>query len=1116
MKSTLLFFLFISVAAVAQMGTDAPWIQGSGNGQDGFTYSQYKNAGEAYFSQPENASNEMAHQLFQAWLQQSQGYLKQDGNMQSPAELQQAAAGFMMAKSSPAVATDDSKWTPVGPFDFENTTSWSPGQGTVNTVVVDPSNPSTYYVGAPTGGLWKSTNAGRDWKPLTDFLSRIGVSAIAVDPSNSDIIYIGTGDDDGGDASSLGMFKSIDGGKNFLPTSLQFTGVDAIISEIYIDPSNSKKLFIATNKGLYTTYNGGTTVKKVFNGNIKDIKLQPGNSRTIYVATTSEFYTSRDGGESFFRTTTGLPNGITRMVLAVSKAAPNTIYVLAVDMSNALLGVYRSNDAGVSFARKDDGTNILESDLAWYTLALEVSQENADIVYAGCANIWKSINGGTRFEKINSWDAPDSPSYTHASIHQLRVFNNQLFAMTNGGVYKSNNDGSSFDDITAGLQIGQFLRVAVGTQSSMDISGGLQGNGGFSYSANKWKNFHGADGMEAAIDPTNPSVRYSFTQFGMELYVTKDGSSMDRKVTGPEMGSWITPMKINSKGVVYAAYKKLYKLTGNSFTPVSSNFTDNITVLEIDPINEDIMYVAVKNQLFRSTNGGTDFTWIKELPGTITAIEVNETNNNIIYVATGTTTGKVMRSDNMGGDFTDISYNLPSLGKNTLVHFANSAGEKLFLGTTVGVYQFSIAQQSWTRFTNNLPNVSITDLEVNLNDNIMTAATYGRGVWQTGISAVQASNDIALVTAVHANGSIDCSSNDIVVTLKNKGLSTISSFTLIYTINEGNPIAHQYELSIAPLQTREVAITNLNLQQGSYQVKIEATTVADEYASNNFKTIRILQNTAATVGTTYDFENAGLLTANKENSNVLWERGIPTSNRLKSAASGKKVYATKLNGNYTDKTIAYLYTGCYDLTTATGTSFQFDMAYDLEDGWDIFYVQYSLDHGQTWELLGDRTDSNWYNSTQGSNGSNCYNCTGGQWTGTDTQMKTYAASLKQVEGNAGVIFRFVMHSDDSNNQEGVILDNVVVKGATPKAAATNQDLLFSVYPNPSLGVFKLDWKMDGDYSYTVTDITGQTVAQMQATSNKMEQIDLTGLNAGMYFLTVNANGTTATKKLIVQ
>ncbi|BAO55025.1 T9SS type A sorting domain-containing protein [Nonlabens marinus] len=1118
MKIITLTIFLITITTAAQLGTDAPWMQNiaveKSTGE--LTFKQIKEAGEQYWSTHNQSAKGSGYKPFLRWLERSKPYLKADGTIQSPEEVQAALQTFQLAKTIPAPSpTDHSNWNPVGPFHYENSTSWSPGQGRINTITVDPNNSNTYYVGAPSGGLWKSTNGGQDWKPQTDFLSQIGVSAIAVDPSNSNTVYIGTGDDDAGDSASIGVLKSTDGGENFSTTAITFHGPSANISEVYVDPSNTNTLYVASNQGFYKSTNGGLTAKKTFNGNVKDIKLMPGDSNTIYLATTSSFLISKNGGESFNAVSSGLPAGISRMVIGVTKADFSRVYILAVGVENLLLGLYQSNDAGVTFTKKDNGTDIIETTQAWYNLALEVSQTNADVIYTGCLNVWKSMDSGASFEQVNSWDAPESTTYTHADIHQIREFNGEVFVLSDGGVYRSSNDAESFTDLTGGLQIGQFYRIAVGSKSSANIAGGLQDNGGYSRNNNTWKNFHGADGMEAGIDPNDSNLRYSFTQFGGGLFITEDGNSLTRRINGPSKGNWITPLKTTSTGAIYAGYKKLYKVEGESFIPVSSSFNSNIDVLEIDPINEAIMYVGVDNQLFRSTDSGKEFTWIKELPGDITAIEVNNNNNNIVYFATGTVTGKVLRSDNMGADLIDITSNLPDLGKNTLAHLANSADNALFVGTTLGVFKYNDAYGVWERFSNNLPNVNVRDLEINPNDMIMTAGTYGRGVWQTAIDFVQPMNDISLKSAQGTGGTVDCGESDIEIALENTGMNTISQVTLSYSINEGTEVSVDYSVNIAPKNESKITIKDLNLQPGAYSIKLNVTTDQDEFLSNNFKSISLLQNSHAVVGESYEFEDDALVTLNDKSSSVLWERGMPNGRQLKNAASGKNVYATNLDGNYTDLTLAYLYTGCYDLKEVTDAEFSFDMAYDLEQDWDVFYVQYSIDKGTTWNLLGSSYEDNWYNSNRDSEGNNCFNCQGGQWTGTDTQMQNYKTSLKDLEGNSSVVFRFVFHSDQSINQEGVVLDNVMITGKSAQKSA-KQDLLFSVYPNPSNGVFNIKWQMEAEYSYSVSDLTGKIILQSDNSNAKTSQMDLTGVATGMYFLKITSNGTSAAKKLIVR
>jgi hypothetical protein len=1112
MRKITLIVLLISLYSSAQLGTDAPWMTqlqtAKSNGQP--TFEQIKSAGEAYWATHDKDAKGSGYKPFQRWLERAKPFLKADGTLQTVQDIQEQLQTANFSKSG---NEDDSNWNPVGPFDYEQTSSWSPGKGRVNTLAVDPNNPDIYYLGTPGGGMWKSTDAGQNWTAQTDFLSQIGVSAIAVDPKDSKTIYIGTGDDDAGDTPSIGLMKSTDGGATFDHTGLTFSGAAANISEVYVDPTNSENIYISSNQGFYKSMNAGKTVTRTFSGNVKDIKLKPGNSQVIYMATNRAFYKSTNNGESFKEVTQGLPSGISRIVIAVTEADDNRVYLLAVNNNNELLGLYVSKNSGASFSRFDDGTDLLESTQAWYDLALEVDQTNANIVYTGCLNVWKSTNGGRKFSRLNTWNSPQDPAYTHADIHQIREFNGELFVMSDGGIYRSLDGGDAFADLSNGLQIGQFYRVAVGSDSSANIAGGLQDNGGFTTGGGTWRNFHGADGMDAGVSPTNSNVRYSFTQFGGGLYFTSNaGETIQNTIQGPARGNWITPLKTDSKGTIYAGYNKLYKVENGEFKALSTSFAENLSVIEIDPNNDDTIYVAYDKQLFRSTDAGNNFVWISELPGPITSIEVNHNNNNIVYVSTAYAVGKVMRSNDMGESFTDISANLPFLGKNTLAHHINSADNAVFVGTTIGVYRYTEMTGEWEIYSNNLPNVNVRDLEINATDQILTAATYGRGVWQTGLTVTQPDRDVALKSIASTTGKVDCSALDLSLLVQNNGKEVVNSIDVVYSINDGEQISTTFDMSLAPQEETTIMLPENNLEPGSYEVKVDVSTKGDAFLSNNFKRFYFIQNMGSQINDSYGFENRSLVSVNEGSNGKLWERGMPTGRNLNSAAAGNKVYATNLDGEYPDLTISYLYTGCYNLSQAANSIIKFDMAYDLEENWDVLYIEYSTNHGESWDVLGDATAPDWYNSSRDNTGSNCFNCKGGQWTGTNTTMTTYSYPLAELQGSPDVVFRFVFQSDQSVHQEGVVLDNLVVTGTLRNT--TSEDVLFSVFPNPSDGQFNLQWKMDAAFGCRVYDLSGKLILEKLNNTGQDHQLDLSQVATGMYFLKITSQGNTVTKKLM--
>ncbi len=1114
---TTIILLFCGLSAFSQLGTNAPWMQDLLIQKNGVepTYQEIKEAGENYWDIHDKDAKGSGYKPFMRWVNRAEAYVKEDGTLQSPFEINR----LLQFNSTKNGLMDNSNWLPVGPFTYSETGSWSPGQGRVNTLAVDPNNPNTYYMGTPSGGAWKSTDAGANWTPLTDFLSQIGTSAIAIDPNNSNIIYLGTGDDDAGDSDSIGMLKSTDGGATFNSTGLIFTRGGANISEIYIDPNNSNNLFISSNQGFYKSTNAGTTVTRTFNANVKDIKFKPGDSNVIYMSTISSFYRSVDQGNTWTQITTGLPFNQGRSVIGVTPANPNYVYLLIIDNNANLVGVYRSSNSGQSFIKRDNGTDILENTQGWYDLALEVSPTNPETIYTGCLNVWKSNSGGSSFTKVNSWNNSSQASYTHADIHQIRQFGNELFVLSDGGVYRSTNQAGSFTDLTATAQIGQFYRIAVGKQSSTEVAGGLQDNGGFTRSADSWKNYYGADGMEAGIDPNNDNIRYGFTQRGGGLYFTNNGgNSRSFSISGPENGNWITPMKTDSQGTIYAGYSSLYKVTGTSFSLVSPPFGSNIDLLEIDPNDDNIIYVAVNEVLYKSTNAGSSFLSVYNFPENISAIEVNSNDGSTIYVATRFSNGQVYKSINQGASFSNITSNLPNLGKNTLAHQGLSVDEPLFVGTTVGVYRYDEGTGLWQPFANNLPNVNIRDLEINTNDNILTAGTYGRGIWQTALQRAVPSSDIRIVSIEDNGGDIACNSSNINVIVENAGTSTINTIDLTYTVDRGTSISQQINVSIAPQNTDVISITGLNLSLGSHSINVNVTTANDYFISNNRAIKEFLINSSGIVNDTYQFENRAFLTAIEGGSSSEWERGTASGIILGSSTVGSsQVYATNLNGVYGNNSTSYLYTGCYDLSFINNPVLSFDMAFDIETNWDLLYMQYSTDSGSSWNILGSASDPNWYNSNRFPNNSNCYNCVGAQWTGTGVgnTLSNYNLPLNFLNNPSEVLFRFVFRTDGSVVDEGVVIDNFIVTGILNNDTNSISSA-FSIYPNPSSGIFNIQWNKAASFNYNIYDVSGKIIASKAKNSGTQHQIDLTGISQGMYFIQINSNEETTTKKILIK
>ncbi|WP_452225622.1 VPS10 domain-containing protein [Lacinutrix chionoecetis] len=1129
------FLLFSYVHA--QYVENAPWmesinVEARSKTDNPVKFKEVVNAFNTYWETRNPNVKGSGYKPFKRWENYWKNFVKADGTLPNAQELWNTYLSTKNSAASKNFMTDESNWVPVGPFTHTNTGSWSSGQGRVNVIVKNEAVAGTYYAGAPAGGFWISTDNGLTWNTHTDNLPQIGVSGIAVDYVNPGTIYIATGDDDGGDAQAIGVLKSTDGGITWNTTGLNAGNTPTSLNDIYVSPTNANIVWVATNSGVYKSTDAGVSWNNT-NGtqgqNIRDIKVNPQDNAIVYAASSNRFYKSTDHGDTFSIISSGLPSAsqISRLAIDVSPANPDMVYVLASDNGYGFLGIYRSTDSGNTFstvATPASVGDIFESTQSWFDMAFAVSDTNADEIYTGVLNVWKGNVDGTgqaSFTKINNWSAPFSSTYTHADIHFIRFFDGEMLVGSDGGFYKSNNAAVSFTDLTAGMQISQFYRISVSKQSSNKMVGGLQDNGGHAFNNNTWQNYYGADGMDTAIDPANSNIYYGFIQSGGNLYISSTaGNGISSSVGSPESGNWITPLFMNSDSELYAGYNSVYRLENSAWVQVSQNFGSRIDVLEIDDFNPDNMYVGINGALRKSTDRGITFSLAENFAGNITSIEVNTADSNIVYVTTSGTNGQVFKSTDGGLNFTSISNGLPNVTKNIIKHQNLHSKNPLFLGTSLGVYRYDDDTLVWELFNNDLPNVTVTDIEINIFDNKITAATYGRGVWQSVIPTELAPTDLKLVTLSGIGTAIECNASITPqVEISNNGLSTITSADITYTV-DGVDTVFNWTGTLASEASTTVTLPQINLAKGTHTFKASVNTTNDAYSINNTsETKTILANALATVEVVNTFETVddALLVSDEGGTTQYWQRGIPSGAVLNDTTNpSNQVYGTNLVGEYGNNIKSYLVTECYDLTSLTSPIIEFDMAYQLETNWDVVYMEYSTDQGLNWTVLGTAQDPNWYNSDTVP-GNNCYNCPGAQWTGQNLNLSTYSYDLSAFTAETAMMFRFVFQSDQSVTEEGAIIDNLVVTQNALSVEEFNIDG-FAVYPNPSNGLFNIKTKTPQTFNFDIYDVTGKLILQQKniKTTNNQHKINISEYASGVYFLNIYNKNSKLTKKLMLR
>lgn len=1140
MKKILYVILFVIVSqSYGQYNESAPWMNTvqKKSTSSKITLQEISNSFNHYWEGKDFQKKGSGFKPFKRWESHWENYLMADGTLATPDLIWKA---WNKKQQLSMVMTNNSDWNSIGPYTSDANRFGFPtvklGQGRVNTFIVDPNNPNTYYVGAPAGGIWKSTDSGIKWTPLSDQIPQIGVSGIAIDHNNSNVIYIATGDDDALDTYSVGVLKSIDGGSTWNNTGLDFSSTTSTSNEIYIHPSDSNILWVATSKGFFKSIDAGVNWTKTGSGNVLDIKLKPGDPNTIYYVTADKFYKSSDGGDNFSEIKFWLPDSSSRFAIDITPDNPEVVYLLSAnsDSDGSFQGLYKSTNSGDFFTKTAEINDIFGSSQSWFDMALTVSPNDANLVFVGVLDIWSSTDGGDNFTKINDWRNPYITSYTHADIHFLRYFNDKLYVGSDGGIYESVDDGVNFNNLSENLSISQYYRISTAKHSKSNIAGGLQDNGGFGYSNETWYTYHTGDGMDCAIDPNNQNIYYGFTQFGGSLNITYNGGTSEGGTVtnapadevdsdnGDFGGEWITPMIMNNEGVLFAGYSKLYKLIDRKWVAVSTNaFDDDIDQIDISPTNNDIIYVSERNKLYKSVDAGVTFVQTAfTFPRIISSIEINNQNSDIIYISNSGIGGDIYKSVDGAENWTIISANLPNEPKNVIKHQDQSLINDIYLGTSLGVYHINDDMTEWEVFSNNLPNVPVKDIEINTEENTITVGTYGRGVWQSPIPVVQVDIDLSLIKII-SNNTIQCGGATPVITVKNNGLNAFNQVEINYSI-DGVSHTYNYSGNIAPNQTKEIEIPhNETVDFGTHTIQIEAIVANDTFPNNNTLSANFETNFSGEgqyINTFGDVNDDTWLiitedTYTKERSTTnLWEKG----ETLKFNGVFDNSYSTNISGNYSDETTSYLYSPCYDLAMLENPVLKFDMAFDIELDWDVLYVEYSLNNGEKWNILGTANDSNWYNS-------NFFDpdrpvTVGKQWTGTDTEMKEYSYDLSALTNESNVIFRFVFATDQAENKDGATIDNFTIEASS--ILLSNDEIVensFKIYPNPASTEFNIQRAGFGNMQISLYDVTGKLIFRVNDIFESYYTIKLPkSISKGIYFLKIVEGNKSVAKQLMIQ
>jgi hypothetical protein len=646
-------------------------------------------------------------------------------------------------------------WTPIGPMGAISGSAGSQllKSGRLNFITIDPTNSNNLWVGAPAGGLWKSTNAGTSWTTNTDFLAVHGCSDLAIDPTNTSVMYLATGDGDGGDTRSIGVLKSLNGGSTWTTTGLSFgVSSNVLIRRLLINPSNTQILMAATSQGIYRTTNGGTNWTQITTNSTHDLEFKPGDPNTVY-ASGSSFRLSTNGGASFTLISSGITTtGVNRMAIAVTSNDPTYVYVLASNSSNSgFYGLYRSTNSGTSFSLMSSSPNLLGwsstgSDTGgqgWYDLCIAASPLDKNEVVVGGVNVWRSLNGGTSWSLYGHWTGSGAP-FTHADHHDLEYNSTGTLYNTNDGtVYR--RGATSWAEISGSMNISQIYRIGMSSLTANRWITGHQDNGTSIWNGSTYNAAMGGDGMDCFYDRTNNNNVFAEYYSGDLEKSTNGGASWSSCVSGlTGTAPWVTIWKQDPQAAttLYCGYSNLFKSTNlaGSWTQLTAlPATGTIREFAVAPSNNQVIYVLKSNGIYKTTNGGTSWTTVTgSVPVGSAApeyicIDPNDPNNAWVVLSGYLTGNKVFVTFNGGTSWTNISGNLPNIPVNCIVYEPGTS-DRVYIGMDVGVYYTVGSSSTWTLYNNSLPNAPVTELEISpASPQFIHAATFGRGVWVASV-----------------------------------------------------------------------------------------------------------------------------------------------------------------------------------------------------------------------------------------------------------------------------------------------------------------------------------------------------------------------------------------------